>query len=94
MAKKKSKIESIESTIDGVSEITRQAQSEQFHREVMEIQKSGCSLIEAITAYCEEREMDVEDIVTFMTPRLMADLTREAAGLKLLKKEYRDSLLD
>lgn len=60
-----------------------------FKKQIVNYKKSGLSLIEAITSYCEDNAMDVEDIISYMDQTLLAEMTTEATSKKLIKKQYR-----
>jgi hypothetical protein len=41
--------------------------------------------IDAIVSYCEEKELEVDSIITLISPSLKAKMEEEAIGLRLIK---------
>lgn len=70
---------------DGVS----QTQMETFHSRIYEMVAEGLSVIEAISDYCEEHEIDPQVIKKLINPVMMDDLTKEACTKNLLKPSLR-----
>lgn len=48
---------------------------------------NSCKLeyIDAIVSYCEEKELEVDSIITLISPALKSKMEEEAIGLRLIK---------
>ncbi len=66
-----------------------QKQIASFHKEIYRLVGEGLTLIEAITEYCEARDVEVHTVVKLIDPAMIGDITTQAIKTNLLKKEYR-----
>ena len=45
--------------------------------------------IDAIVSYCEEKELDIDSIISLISPALKSKMEEEAVNLKLIKSSPR-----
>lgn len=65
-----------------------------FHREIRDIiAKDKITIIDAITQYCELKGIEVEEIVSLVSPSMKADIHEEAIHFRYIKKPT-DATLD
>lgn len=65
-----------------------------FKSQIKRYTDSGLNNIEALAAYCEDMEIDPEDITAYIDQNLLVDLTKTATDLRLLKKEHRANIVE
>lgn len=57
------------------------------------VHEKRCSYQEAILIYCDENNLEPEQVATLVTQSLKAKIEVEASALNLIKKEYRSQSL-
>lgn len=66
----------------------REHQSKIFHDEVARLMGTHLTIIEAIAHYCEERDMDVEVMVPYISSKMRSEITDEAIEHNLIQRKY------
>lgn len=56
-----------------------------FQEKIKARKAPGVTWLETITDYCEENGIDVEDIVTLISPWIKSRIHEESVGLNLVK---------
>lgn len=66
----------------------------EFHHEIAALKETGMNTIEAIAAYCEERDLEPEEILELINQRQFADIKTEAKKLNLLKSNEKMNAIE
>jgi len=59
---------------------------------IEKVKQEKLEYIDAITAYCQEKKLDIESIINLISPSLKSKIEDEAISLKLVKKNICNSL--
>lgn len=69
------------------SEESRFLNQKRFERRISKmVTEDGFGFLEAIVDFCEENELDVEDVTTLLSPYLKTKLEEEATKNNMLKR--------